>query len=165
MLLKLQQVFKYGFLCILLFSSTAIQSCPMVLKEGWKQLSVVERARRADVVTVGKSVTILTDNYRNRTWKIGGFHFLDVLKGKQITEEIYKKYNDSIFYVLGFGSSTRCLADIEKYKTYLLFLTFVPETTSLVAKYETAFSATAEATIENQDKILASLGKFDFKVI
>ncbi|XP_028413065.1 uncharacterized protein LOC114535927 isoform X2 [Dendronephthya gigantea] len=158
MFLKLQQVLKYGFLYILLFASTTIKSCPMVLKEGWKQLSVVERARRANVVAVGKSVTILTDNSRNRTWKIGGFYFLDVLKGKQITEKIYKKYNDSVFYVLGFGSSARCLADIEKYKTYLLFLTFVPETTSLVAKYETAFSATAEATIENQDKILASLG-------
>lgn len=158
MLTKLQQVLNYGFLSIFLISS--VQSCPIAMQQGWKQLPLAERARKADVVAVGKAVEVHIDSSLLRTLKVGGFQLLDILKGKEITEKIYANNSDSIFYILGFGSPAQCLTPVEEGETYLLFVIFEPRTLSLIVAYDTPFGGTAEPTIENQDKILASLGKF-----
>ena len=155
---KLQQVTKYGFLFLCIFS--CVQACPAIMEDGWTQLSVTERARKADVVAVGKAVEVHDDySLVGRLLKVGGFHLFDILKGNDITEKIYASNNNSIFYILGFGDAVQCLTPIEEGKRYLLFAIFEPRTLSLIIGYDTPFAGTADPTIENQNEILTSLGK------
>lgn len=148
----------YGFLCILLSSLT--QACPEIMQEGWKQLPLAERARRVDVVAVGKAVEVHDDPDLPKDFKIGGFHLTTVLKGHRIVEMIYAYRTRSIFYIIGFGNPSLCYTHLVKDETYLLFAKFVPETTALHVPFQIPFGGTAEPSIQNQDEILSSLGEY-----
>ncbi|CAB3977811.1 von Willebrand factor D and EGF domain-containing [Paramuricea clavata] len=152
----LQQLLNYGFLYI--FLSSCIQACPESMQEGWKQLPLVERARKADLVAVGKAVEIHNDKLREINLKTGGFHLFRILKGYKITKKIYANNSDSLFYILGFGSPSLCYTHIVKDETYLLFAKFEPETMSLYVPWQNPFEGTAVPTIENEDEILSSQG-------
>ena len=153
----LQQVLNYGFLYI--FLRSFVQACPTSMQQGWKQLPLAERARKADVVAVGKALEVHIDPSLRQKFKTGGFELSHILKGHNITEMIYANNRDSLFYILGFGSPSLCYTHIVKDGTYLLFAKFISETLSLLVSHDTPFGGTAEPTIKNQDEILASLGK------
>ena len=156
----LQQVFNYGFLYILLRSF--IHACPTIMQDGWKPLPIAERAEKVDVVAVGEAMEVYIDpSLPDKEFKTGGFHLTQVLKGHKIIEMIYANTSHSRFYILGFGSPSLCYTHIVKGETYLLFARFIPKKLTLYIPFDIniPFAGTAEPTIENQDKILASLGK------
>lgn len=152
----LQQVLNYGFLSILL--SSCIQACPVAMQDGWKQLSLAERTRRADVVAIGKTVRIHPDA-KLRDFKTGGFDLLDIFKGHKIIEAIHANTSQSTFYILGFGSHSLCYTQIMKDEIYILFAKLVKGTSSLTVPFDILFGGTAAPTVKNQDEILESLGK------
>jgi hypothetical protein len=153
-----QQVLNYGFLYI--FLRSFIQACPTTMQEGWKQLPIEERARRANVVAIGKAVEVYIDpSMPDKKFKTGGFHLEQILKGHGIIERIYANSSHSIFYIIGFGSPSLCYTHIVKDETYLLFAMFIPTTLTLYVPFEIPFGGTADPTTENEDKVLSSLGK------
>ena len=157
----LQQVLNYGFLSILL--SSCIQACPETLQDGWKQLSLAERTKRADVVAIGQTVKIYPDYSLDGDFKTGGFDLVDIFKGHKIIEAIYANNSRSTFYILGFGNPSQCYTHIVKDEVYILFATLVPRTLSLHVPFKIPFGGTAAPTVQNQDEILKSLGKNFFK--
>ena len=150
----LQQVLNYGFLSILLIS--CIQACPVQMQDGWKQQSLADRTKQADVVALGEAVQIHPDA---EGFKTGGFDLLDIFKGHKIIEAIYANTSQSTFYILGFGSPLLCYTDIVKGEIYILFATLEPITMSLTVPFKKPFDGTTEPTAKNQDEILESLGK------
>ena len=156
----LQQILNYAFLVVIL--SSYIKACPETMQDGWKQLSLAERTRKADVVAVGTAVKVHVDSSlvgTNLLFRTGGFKLSHILKGHKIIESIYANTNQSIFYILGFGEPSLCHTHIVKGETTLLFANFVPKTMSLVVPLNIPFGGTAPPTVKNQDEILDSLGK------
>ena len=147
---------------MLVLSFCFIESCPIALQDGWRQTSVEERAKLSNVVAVGKAIVVHVDESLARRTKSGDFQLLEVLKGKNITDEI-NALGGSLFRIYGFGSPARCLSPVSEDETYLLFAILEPRTLSLVAAYFSPFGATAVPTRVNRDRILASLGmKYKF---
>lgn len=150
-------VVKSGFLLILLIRSI-YGFCPESMVDGWKQLSLAERTRRAHVVAIGKAITVDTDPIL-RDYKTAGFKFSIILKGHKIIEDIYANSTQSIFYIVGFGSPSLCNTDVIKDETYLVFAKFVRAKMVLHVLLNVQSGGTASPSIKNQEEVLASLGE------
>ena len=151
----LKQIVKIAI--VLLLSFCFIESCPIALQDGWRQTPVEERAKSSSVVAVGKAIVVRVDESLARRTKFGDFQLLEVLKGRNITDQI-NALGGSLFRIHGFGSPVQCLSPVSEGVTYLLFEILEPQTVSLVAAMVSPFSATAVPTRANRDRILASLG-------
>lgn len=136
-----------------------IESCPIIMQDGWKQMSVEDRAKPSDVVAIGRAIEVLPidESYARPSYAVN-FQLLDVLKGKNITDKINIEYKSSLFKIYGFGNPMECMSSVVESETYLLFAILEPTTLSLVGRYDSPFGATAQPTEENQVRILTSLG-------
>lgn len=152
-----RRVAKFEILVSLLFAF--VKSCPIAMQQGWKQMSVEKRAQSSEVIAVGKAIQKfpVDVSIARQTYPVN-FQFVDVLKGKDITDDIHDDTGSSLFTIYGFGNAGQCLSSINEGDTYLLFLIFERSSMSLLAAYESAFSATAPPTKENCARILTSLG-------
>ena len=151
------KVAKFEILISLLFAF--VKSCPVAMQQGWKQMSVEKRTQRSEVVVVGTAIEKFpVDRSIARPTYPVNFKFVDVLKGKKITDDVHDNTGSSLFTVYGFGNAGQCLSSINEGDTYLLFLIFEHSTKSLIAAYESAFGATAPPTKENCARIFTSLG-------
>jgi hypothetical protein len=145
------------FLLILLTIADIAQPCILLLN-GWKQMSVGERAYRVQVVFVGKVAGLHSVDPQSQFYA-ADFEIVRILKGEQIIDEVLNTHPGPTVKVYGFGEKSRCYSEVYKGEIHIVFMLYEPKSRSLVARYETAFAATSPVTAENENEILETLGK------
>ena len=157
-------------LCILLYLLIPLARTCILLLNGWEPIPVIERAKLADIVLSARAVKTYKDDREPQTETYTAvFRVKQVLKGIKALEKVpainstefrTDVYDDhSLFYnVSNFGDKAMCYADIDSGKEYILFLTVFGE--QLSAKYDDLFGAVAEFTLQNEDLILKSFGRY-----
>ena len=87
------------------------------------------------------------------------FKIIRLFKGQQIVEEVLERYPSPYVKVLGFGEKRMCLVEVYPGETYLVFMAYHPAQRLLIARYDDIFGATATASEENENEILAEMGE------
>lgn len=139
----------------LLFVS--IDACILLLN-GWEPISVIERAKLADIVISAKTLHTYKDSREtiSNTYS-ATFQLINILKGHDIMADI-PTVGDSLYNVSNWGDKAMCYADVETDKSYILFLTVFDQ--RLSAKYDDLFGAIADYNKEDEDHIILSLGLY-----
>lgn len=146
---------------VILFTFVDVCQPCIPLLDGWKQKSVGERAKLAKVVFVGKTVRRYPSQRMVDQTEVyaADFKIIRLFKGQQIIEEILEMYPSPYVKVYGFGEKRRCLVEVYPGETYLVFMVYHNSSRMLIARYDDIFGATAPATEENQNEILAEIGE------
>lgn len=133
------------------------QPCIQLLN-GWTRKSVSERAKLVKVVFVGKVVGLYPVDSMSQTYA-AQFKIHRILKGEQIINDVLEMHPGPTVKVYGFGERRLCYSEVYIGEMHLVFMVIHPQTRSLVARYDDIFGATSPVTIENEQEILAALGK------
>ncbi|XP_074652907.1 uncharacterized protein LOC141907227 [Tubulanus polymorphus] len=144
----------------LFFISLTISPCSscILLLNGWKPMSVKERAQLADVVVAAHAIKTFK-NHRTKSDTYSALFRLDnVIKGNKILDKISPALNNHrpSYNISNFGDKAMCYADIEAGEKYILFLTTFKN--RLSAKYDDIFGAAAPYTIDDEEELYKDLG-------
>lgn len=145
---------------ILLFAIPDLtKPCIYLLNQGWKQKSVGERAKLVDVVFTGKVRRLYSLNELSQTYA-ADFEVLQVLKGRDIVDQVIDIHSSSQLKVFGFGEKRLCFSPVRPGEIHMVFAVYSPNTNvNLVARYDDIFGATSSVTKQNEDEVLNVLGK------
>lgn len=131
----------------------------ILLLNGWKPVPLAERATSAEVVISGYVEETYKDNRTESDTYTAKLSVINVLKGMQLLDKLPRliEKGERVFNVSNFGDTVMCYSDVEEGYTYFFFLTIFKD--SLSGKYDDIFGATTEFNAQNEELVLAALGK------
>ena len=152
---------KCSAICCLLNMSHMSVACILLLN-GWKPLSVVDRTSRAPIVLVGDVLTTYKAVRTKHQTYTSMVQVHVVHKGLERLKSIRKSHATNsypvVYNISNFGDRSQCYADVTKEGSYIFFLTIYEG--RLSAQYDDIFGAAAIFNTEQEKVILDSLGEF-----
>ncbi|XP_067012191.2 uncharacterized protein [Anabrus simplex] len=137
-------------------------SCIQLL-DSWKQVSVEERARKAQVAFHGLAINTTPDS--NRDTYSAQFWIINVYKGADTVASLLQidpgsggvfNVRDRRINVTKFGDDPQCSHVVQSQKYYIVFAE--RHNNELTAKYDDLFGATIDWTEENEDLVWTGVG-------
>lgn len=127
------------------------------LLDGWKQLSVGERAKLVKVVFIGKVVNLYS--YDNTQTHAADFEVWRILKGSKFVEDVLEMHPSPLVKVYGFGKKMQCFSPVNPGEVHMVFMVYANESRALIARYDDIYGATALPTARNEEDVLQALGE------
>lgn len=146
-----------AILLLFVFTLPKLSKPCIQLLDGWKQLSVGQRAKLVKVVFIGKVINLYTKDEISQT-HAADFEVWRVLKGRKIVDEVFEMHPSPLVKVYGFGEKRLCFSPVKPGDVHMVFMVYEPDSRSLVARYDDIFGATSPATASNEDDVLHALG-------
>lgn len=145
-------------LLLFLFTIPKLSKPCIQLLDGWKQLSVGQRAKLVKVVFIGKVINVYSTEQISHT-HAADFEIWRILKGRKTVDEVFEMHPSQLIKVYGFGEKRLCFSPVKPGDVHMVFMVYEPNSRSLVARYDDIFGATSPPTASNEDDVLQALGK------
>lgn len=153
----------WKFSIFVLVFLTTTQACIQML-DGWKQVGLEERAKRAPIVFHGLAIEATPEGDNSFLYSVQ-FWMINIYKGSESVAALLNldpgsggvfNLRDRRINVTGFGDKSNCHGTVAPQKYYIIFCEM--RGNELVAKFDDLFGATADWSEKNEERVWHGIG-------